>query len=42
MEERRQALAAKNAAVFRDLGGYPLPAGGGRGIPVRNRGVAGT
>ena len=26
MGQRRQALAAKNAAVFRDLGGYPLPA----------------
>ena len=25
MAERRQALAAKNAAVFRELGGYPLP-----------------
>jgi hypothetical protein len=26
MAQRRQALAAKNKAVFRDLGGYPLPA----------------
>ena len=25
MAERRQALAVKNAAVFRELGGYPLP-----------------
>lgn len=25
MAQRRQALAAKNATVFRDVGGYPLP-----------------